>query len=1025
MKLDLSKYVGLSPEFGPLGEIVYLRTYARWNEAELRRETWKETVQRVAEWSANLASERVSDEEVLELFDQWANLKAFPAGRSLWTAGTEYAKSFGLGSFNCSFTDIRRPRDFYDMTFLLMSGAGVGFRVTRDNVAAFNANHPLTEKPAIEIEPYYYVGRAGVVDETQTVYRDEEVRIIVGDSRAGWATAIESYINAVTGLYGPCKKISVNVDYVRPLGTPLKTFGGYASGPEPLIGFINDATTVLQADDRGWTSVKLLDLGTMIGRTVVAGGSRRSACIALGDADDYEFLEAKTGNWYETAPWRSQANNSVIFHERPTADQLRKILNLIAEYGEPGFINGEEANRRRPNWRGLNPCAEILLDNQALCNLTTINMMAFVENGRLKMDELEKTIKLQARHNLRVTCINIELPEWDAIQKRDRLLGMSITGWGDFLDATDMNEEGQKRLLEFMRTTAHNAANEYADELGIPRPLLITAIKPEGCWTKEYLRTTDQGLLLLDEINPDIFSQVGAKASTGYTVRGNKVTNTYAAEKQPIVKVTLQNGRVLKMTAGHPISVNGEWTEAARLCVGQIIDSELGTYVGQATKLKQVESDGFRSDARAYKTPAEMTADLAWLLGVYFGDGSFPIDDKTNQCRIKLIGRDLSVHKKVQRIWLELFGVETTICRCDDRDAYTQDFASVYLRRWFAENQLDKESYAYFDRLPLAIRTSSAEHIIAFLAGLTDADGCYYAKSMCIDNKSEAFIRHIQEVGEAVGLSFGFSANVSRGGSFSKKPMYKVHLSRTWSKPEAISELNRHSARGEEIVEGNGHTRHPYKVKSIELDEEDFAYDIEVETDHWYYQGGLKSHNTITQLPGVSSGVHPSFGPYYIRRIRIAAVDAVAETMKQLGYKWEVDLFNPSTLVFEIPVATPAKKYAYEYTALEMLDRYKLTMKHYVDHNTSITVYMDKDEINGIIEWLLENWDDYVAVSFLPKSDDTYPQMPYERITKEQYEELVATAPFFDRYTLEAVEYGQMNAVEDFEVCSTGACPTR
>ncbi|MCL8207731.1 MAG: hypothetical protein K6V97_06640 [Actinomycetia bacterium] len=179
------------------------------------------------------------------------------------------------------------------------------------------------------------------------------------------------------------------------------------------------------------------------------------------------------------------SNNSVIFEQKPTREQLHDLFVTLRGEGEPGFVNAEAARRRRPNWHGLNPCAEVLLDSRGVCNLTTLNVRAFVqptEGGRYTLDRegLLEAQRLSARAGVRMTMVDLELPEWDAIQKRDRLTGCSLTGWQDAMDMVGLNRDEQAILLGDLRRVAHEAAYAYADELGIPRPLLVTTIKPEG-----------------------------------------------------------------------------------------------------------------------------------------------------------------------------------------------------------------------------------------------------------------------------------------------------------------------------------------------------------------------------------------------------------------------------------------------------------------------------------------------------------------------------------------------------------------
>lgn len=182
---------------------------------------------------------------------------------------------------------------------------------------------------------------------------------------------------------------------------------------------------------------------------------------------------------------RRMSNNSIAFEKQPSREFLHLVFEMMQGEGEPGFINMEEANRRRPNAVGINPCAEILLDTKETCNLTTINVKSFVnydENGNpsLDLEGLLEAQRLSARIGLRMTLVTLELPKWDKQQKRDRLIGTSVTGWQDTLDILGFTEEQEIELMEAMGRASRNEADQYASELRIPSPLLATTVKPEG-----------------------------------------------------------------------------------------------------------------------------------------------------------------------------------------------------------------------------------------------------------------------------------------------------------------------------------------------------------------------------------------------------------------------------------------------------------------------------------------------------------------------------------------------------------------
>ena len=221
----------------------------------------------------------------------------------------------------------------------------------------------------------------------------------------------------------------------------------------------------------------------------MSGGVRRTSEICLIDQDDEECIQAKSslyrqvdGHWEidKSIAHRQMSNNSIYYRKKPTREQLHWHLQQMRYSGEPGWINEEAGLKRRSNFKGCNPCGEILLDSHGMCNLTTVNVMAFVKDGVLDTEGLLKAQRLSVRAGYRMTCRELEIHEWDYVQQRDRLLGCSLTGWQDMVNATGMNREEQSSLLDKLRETAHEAAGKIARQLGQKEPLLVTTVKPEG-----------------------------------------------------------------------------------------------------------------------------------------------------------------------------------------------------------------------------------------------------------------------------------------------------------------------------------------------------------------------------------------------------------------------------------------------------------------------------------------------------------------------------------------------------------------
>jgi ribonucleoside-diphosphate reductase alpha chain/ribonucleoside-triphosphate reductase len=489
----LSKYKHIIPPMNQLGLFVYYRTYSRWLPAEKRREYWWETVRRAVEYNCSLAP--TSREEAEELFDNIYNLRQALSGRTFWAGGTDVSKKYPMSNFNCAFTILNSFSAFKDLFYLLMVGAGVGFRALKEDVMKLpkiRSNFKLIHSD------YSSLDKELRLDHTTTEFiSNDTVRIVVGDSKEGWAESLEQFFKIISShYYRSVKTIIVVYDHVRPKGEKLLTFGGTASGHESLKTMFTKIDIIIKnihdksGEDRyNLKTIDCFDIANIIGENVVSGGVRRTAEIGLGEPDDTQILNAKTslytninGVWdlNKDISHRQMSNNSIFYIHKPTREYLHTHIERVRFSGEPGFINAEAARKRRDDFDGVNPCGEILLASNGLCNLVTLNVLAFVENGELNLEKLIKAQRLSARAAYRMTCPELELHEWNIIQQRDKLIGCSLTGWQDMVNATGFDINDQIDILMKLRNIARETADVYAIKLGMNKPKLVTTVKPEG-----------------------------------------------------------------------------------------------------------------------------------------------------------------------------------------------------------------------------------------------------------------------------------------------------------------------------------------------------------------------------------------------------------------------------------------------------------------------------------------------------------------------------------------------------------------
>ena len=491
---------------GELGNFVFYRTYSRFINSLGRREYWYETVKRAVEYNASIAPTSIDEAE--ELYDNIFNLRQFVSGRTFWIGNTEVSKNYPLANFNCAFQVIDSFKSFKDLFYLLMLGCGVGVRVLDEDIS---------QMPKIRTDyklfhaDYTPKAKQDRMENTSlNFYADDSVEIIVGDSKEGWIESLAFYFELLTEHnYRGIKNIFVDYSNVREKGERPKKFGGTASGHESLKSMFRKidiiikkrALSISQKKVR-LTAVDCMDIANIIGENVVVGGVRRTAEMVIIDQNDNEAINAKSDLYtFEDNKWqinqdiahRQMSNNSIYFTKKPSREELHVQLERMRYSGEPGFINHNAAAERRPNMKGVNPCGEILLDSKGVCNLTTINVMAFVsDQGVLDENALMKAQRLSARAGYRMTMLELELPEWDKTQKRDRLLGCSLTGWQDMVNSTGINRAEEAEILRKLRKEAQEAADEYAKELGQNSPILVTTVKPEG--TLSQLPTVSSGV---------------------------------------------------------------------------------------------------------------------------------------------------------------------------------------------------------------------------------------------------------------------------------------------------------------------------------------------------------------------------------------------------------------------------------------------------------------------------------------------------------------------------------------------------
>lgn len=498
----LSKYKHAESPLKQLGSFVYYRTYSRWLNDLGRREYWWETVRRAVEYNCSLAP--TSKEEAEKLYDNIFNLRQFLSGRTLWAGGGEASLEYPMSNYNCAGIVIDDYKCYKDLFYVLMIGTGVGFRVCKEDVAKL---YPLRTDIKVIHQAYNPIPKGKRKEYSEMSYNKNIALLTIGDSKEAWAESIDLYLTLLDkNEYKQIDTLVISYDNVRPKGERLVKFGGSASGHESLLIMFTKIDKMIKSIDVSKKVVKLrpihaMDIANIIGENVVCGGVRRTAEITLFDSDDEELVTAKNemykqvnGNWIpnEDILHRRMSNNSIMYYEKPNREQLHWHVEQMRYSGEPAFYVAENALKRRSDFKIPNPCGEILLKSRGLCNLTTINVLSFVKDGVLDEEALFEAQALSARAGYRMTNVELELYDWDRNQKEDRLLGCSVTGWQDMVNATNISRDEEKSLLEKLRDVTHIEGKKMAALVNGNEPLLSTTVKPEG--TLSLLPTVSSGL---------------------------------------------------------------------------------------------------------------------------------------------------------------------------------------------------------------------------------------------------------------------------------------------------------------------------------------------------------------------------------------------------------------------------------------------------------------------------------------------------------------------------------------------------
>ena len=991
----------------PAAEFTYIRTYSRWLEAQKRRETWPESIDRYITFLKKHTGSKVPDGLLDNIKQMMLNQEVVGSMRALWSAGPALERD-SLTSFNCAFVGIDDIRAFSEILYILMCGTGVGFRVLKSDVEKL---------PAIPKEiraPFSVWDNAWVID----------------DSRTGWANSL---LHLISSLYRG-KDIEMDYSLIRPSGAKLKTMGGTASGPGPLKDLHNFVrNTFRQAVGRRLTAIECHDICNMIADIVVVGGVRRSSEISLSDLDDDDMRTAKVGDY---PAYRGMANNSAVYFDAPSEDVFWREWASLRESGtgERGIFNLKGARDNAPSRRlsylieGINPCVTadtwvltskgarqvqslIGKRTQIVVNGATYSSDGFFYTGTKPVFTVktDKGFSLNATedHKFLVRSYKsskIERTEWRPLKDivvGDNLVlhkhqGFSWVGDGSV-------EEGWLvgMLLGDGNITKAGSANLdfWGDHKYEQAAYAVSAV------TNNLRVRSDFGTGTADRV----VKRVGCMSLGRY------------ADKFGINNESkIFNDELEKMSSDFYIGFARGWFDAD------------GTVAG--SQLKGISVRVSCVDVVNLYRLQRMLARLGIISKVYTnrqpkgfrtlpdGKGGY----KDYYCKE---ANELIISNSNLVLFCELIGFNQK-----DKQLKLERLLSDYKRN------VNKEQFVttVTEISPigeLAVYDCQVPNINAFDANGVYAHNCgeipLRKNGLC--NLTEVIIRPTDTL---QSLTSKVEA-VTWLGAIQSTLTHFPYLRDEWRQNAEDERLLGVSLTGQMdaphlITKQN--LKHLKQVALFTAKEASEALGINMPAAITC----VKPSGTVSIVTDASPGMHPRFAKFYIRRIRISATDPLYYMMRDQGFHFtpEVgqrpqdqpyphtwDQSQVRTWVCEFPSKAPEGAITrHDVTALDQLEHYKLLSTHWAEHSVSVTIYVEPDEWQTVGQWVLDNWDCINGISFLNKTDHVYELAPYEEITEEQYNELLAATPTIDYSMLGFYEKDDNTTGAHELACVGGAC---
>lgn len=948
-------------------QFIFKSRYARYLPDKQRREHWPETVRRYIDFMSDHVLKKhghsVSIELQNELFDAIHNLEIMPSMRAMMTAGKALERD-NVAGYNCAFMPIDDPKAFDEAMFILMCGTGVGFSVERQYI------NQLPEIP-------------------DRLFESDTV-IHVKDSKEGWAKALRQIIAILYS--GEIAKWDVSK--LRPAGAPLKTFGGRSSGPDPLVDLFRFIVRIFRnAVGRRLTSLECHDIMCKIGEVVVVGGVRRSAMISLSNLSDDRMRNCKSGAWWEANVQRALSNNSAVYTERPDIGLfMKEWLSLYeSKSGERGMFNREasrsaarKSGRRDVEWEfGTNPCSEIILRPYQFC--VAPNTPLITTDGIFNISSLvDKKVNIWNGK------------EWTEVTVRktgsnQRLMRVHLSD-GSHLDCTPdhrwsvkdrfqntWHEVQTKDLMTFSKYSVQvEPANVDSPNGGmrIPDAYTLGFAVGDGCVYKDHVLIDLHG-----EKDWDCPVE-GVRHKPQINYGG---TSTYVrCNATKVVNPDLV--KELKNDETSWIKHLGKWS---RQTVAEFI-------AGLA------DADGSETDTggiRIYVNGYEKGRAIQLVLAKHGIRCSVNLHQKEGT------PTNLSVRKR------DSWYVQITNCagipchRLDVSQGHEPVNKGKYQNIRLVE-EIDGLHDTYCFNEPKEHKGMFG-NVLTYQCNLTEV-------VVRADDTVESLERKVR------------LATIM--GTFQSTLTHFPYLRKIWNKNTEEERLLGVSITGiydHKILNNWKDKSLPERLEKLRM--------AAIETNKQMADllgipqstaiTCVKPSGTVSQLVDAASGIHPRHDHYYFRRVRSDMKDPLTKYLVEAGISAEPDVTKPdSTMVFTFPKKAPSHALTRnEVTSIDHLNLWLLYQRHWCEHKPSVTINVKEEDWVKVGAWVYENFDELSGVSFLPYDGGTYRQAPYETVTKEEYDILLAKTP-------QKIEWDELKEFEDMVegvqtlACSSGSC---